>query len=63
MNIEKAKKFIEDELRYSFSSMDTKSIANKLLFAYTKGYEDSLNDFKLIEDHSKPIDVNEYFKE
>ncbi len=37
--IEQGKDFIENELYYSFNSMETKTFAKRLLKAFTKGFE------------------------
>lgn len=42
-HIQEGKDFIENELKYSFNSMETKSFANRLLRAFIKGFEISKN--------------------
>ncbi len=37
--IQQGKDFIENYLNYSFNSMETKTVANRLLMAFTKGFE------------------------
>ena len=37
--IQQGKDFIENELHYSFNSMETKTVAKRLLMAFTKGFE------------------------